>query len=47
MCQNLHGVKEEYRDIFVWECDDNGEGNTKLNENDAVAWQVGAWTLDP
>ena len=40
-------VKKENGDIFVWESNDNGwPGNVKANENDPVAWQVGAWTLD-
>ena len=45
VCQILYEVKEENGDIF-------GNlmrmltGNMKANENDPVAWQVGAWTLD-
>ena len=47
VCQILYEVKEENGDIFVWESDENGRpGNVKANENDPVAWQVGAWTLD-
>ena len=48
VCQILYKLKEEYGDIFVGESDDNGRpGNAKANENDPVAWQVDAWTLDP
>ena len=48
VCQILYELKEEYGDIFDWESDDNcWPGNAKANENDPVAWQVGAWTLDP
>ena len=46
VCQFLYEVKEENRDIFVWESDENGwPGNVKVNENDPVAWQ--SWCVDP